>query len=216
MADVIIPNFGSLISDVQKDDIVLMYDSSGNVSGRVPVETLLGGWRDLRAPLIGAKQGGVNDPTLLAFAPSGGIKQYAFAVDDEVFLAFHIDHDIKQGSTIFPHVHWSSNGASTNSVKWEIEYTITSRNDVAPTSFPAPTTITLEASTTGVAWQHIVTEHGVGFPAPEVDSLVVAHLTRVTNGATDNPDDIFGLFMDLHYEAQQYGTVSRSPDFYTP
>lgn len=213
MADVKIKGFGSTLTEVQAADSVVIYDESGAVSGNIPVSILLGGWRDLRAPLIGAKQGGVSDPSLATFGPSGSIKQYSFAVGDEVFLAFHIDHDIKVGSTIYPHVHWATNGTNTAVVKWEIEYTIANRT--ANAAFPAPTTITVEEAATGVAWSHMVTEHATGFTAPEVDALIVAHLTRVTNGGTDNTDTVFGLFMDLHYEAQQYGTKSSSPDYYS-
>ena len=198
-----------------KDDLLYIVDSSSGNSRKVAVENLVGGWRDLRAALIGAKAAGVSDPTLAVFGASGDIRQYKFAVGNEVYLAFHIDHDIKVGSTVYPHVHWATSSTSTDIVKWEMEYTIAARDDTTPEAFPTPTTITVEAAASATAWAHQVTEHGTGFAAPVVDSLVLCHLTRITNGGTENTDDVFGLFMDLHYEAQQYGTPSRAPDFYT-
>ena len=208
------PSFTLRNRVANSDDIIQILNDDNGEMETVKVANLIGGWRDLRAPLIGAKQGGISDPALDIFGPSGGIKQYKFVVGNEVFLAFHIDHDIKQGSTVYPHVHWASDGVSTNTVKWELEYTIAAREDPS-VAFPAPTTITVEAAATATAWAHEVTEHGVGFTAPVVDSLIVMHVKRITNGGTDNTDAIFGLFVDLHYEAQQYGTPSRVPDFYT-
>jgi len=176
-------------------------------------EDLLTGWRDLRAPLVSARVPATGNPTLAAFGPSGGLFQHLFLVNDQVYLSFHIDHDIKPGSTIFPHVHWATDGTSTNTVKWEFEFTTAKRTDAE--AFPAPTIITVEEASSNVAWAHQVTEHGTGFTAPEVDSLVIAKLKRITNGGSENDDDIFGLFCDLHSEADRYGTVSRSPDYYT-
>jgi len=214
MADKSFPSeyteLGAVVAD---DDYLIVYDSSGLATRKAKVSDLVGGWRDLRAPLIGAKVSGVSPPTLTAFGPSGGMFQYKFLVDDEVFVAFHIDHDIKQGSTVYPHVHWATSSTSTNSVKWELEYMIAART--SEPAFPAPTVITVEAAANATAWAHQVTEHGTGFTAPEVDSLILMHVKRITNGGSENGDNVFGLFVDLHYEAQQYGTLNRAPDFYT-
>lgn len=211
MANTDINSLSEISSVVAADDELAIQQSGDSVFKKTPISKLVGGWRDLRAALIGAKAAGVSDPTLAIFAPSGGIKQYKFAVGNEVFLAFHIDHDIKAGSTVYPHVHWATDGTETNTVKWEMEYTIAARTDEP--SFPAPTTIDVTAAAKGTAWAHQVTEHGVGFTAPDIDSLIILHLTRVTNGGTENTDGVFGLFVDLHYEAQQYGTVNRAAPF---
>lgn len=171
------------------------------------------GWRDLRTSLVAAATG-AGTPTLTVFGPSGNIKQRAFAVGDSVYLALHVDHDIKPGATCYMHVHWSTNGTSTNTVKWELDYTSAERDDVTHDTFGTDTTITLEAAPGGSAWEHIVTEDATGFTIPPVDSLVLIELKRVTNGGSENADTVFGLFVDLHYEADRYGTPSRAPGFY--
>ena len=193
-------------------DTVLVYDDSASAVKQAKLENLISGWRDLRAPLIPVAGAGVNDPTLSFFGPSGTVMQYKFAVDDEVFMSYHIDHDIKVGSTIYPHVHWASSGTSTATVKWEMEYTIANRT--GEPAFPAPTTLDIEIAANSTAWAHQVTEHATGFTAPEIDALILVHLTRVTNGGTENTDDIFGLFVDMHYETQGYGTLNREDPFY--
>jgi len=39
-------------------------------------------------------------------------------------------------------------------------------------------------------------------------------LKRVTNGGTDNTDDVFGLMVDLHYQSDRDATRNKVPDFY--
>ena len=209
---------GRVVATAAEDeDYVEGYDSGANRKVLIPMTVLragqFDGWRDLRAPLIGAKSAGVSDPTLSVFGVSGDIRQYKFAVGNEVYLAFHIDHDIKVGSTVYPHVHWAGSSTDINLVKWEFEYTVAARTDAA--AFPAPSTIDLQEAPSATAWAHQVTEDAVGFAAPEVDSLVLVHLTRVTNGGTENTDDIYGLFVDLHYETDRVSTPSRTPPFYS-
>lgn len=173
------------------------------------------GWRDLRAALVAAATG-AGTPSLQPFGPTGNIKQLRFGVGDSVYLALHVDHDIKPGATCFAHVHWSTNGTDTNSVKWRLRYIFAERDDTTHDTFGAEITIDLEASPGGSAWEHIVTEDAVGFVIPPVDSVILVEMLRLTNGATENADNVFGLFMDIHYEADRYATPSRAPDFYTP
>jgi hypothetical protein len=168
----------------------------------------------MRSALVAAAAGGAA-PTLTAFGPTGNIKQQAFAVGDSVYFAMHVDHDILPGSTCFLHVHWTTNGTSTAVVKWNVNYTVATRDDVTPTAFGAETTVVLQQAAAGTAWKHIVTEDTVGFTIPPVDSLIILELKRVTNGGTENANTVFGLFVDIHYQAAMVGTISRAPDFYT-
>jgi hypothetical protein len=200
---------------VKPTDYLYIIDADDGSSKKVLIGDVLGGWRDLRAPLIGGKNVGVSDPVMTSFGPGGSLSQNKFAVGNEVMLAFHIDHDIKVASTVFPHVHWSTDGSDVNSVIWEINMSIAARNDTVHEVFSAETQYIIEDTPQGSLWEHIVSEDVTGFMAPEVDALVLINVKRVTNGATENTDGIFGLFVDLHYETQQYGTPSRSPDYYT-
>lgn len=170
------------------------------------------GWKDLRMALVASAAGG-GTPTLTAFGPTGTIKQLAFSVNDSVYVAAHIDHDILPGSIMYPHMHWTTNGVSTNTVKWQITYTTAAGHNQA--NFPADTVVTVEEAAAGTAWRHMVTEDPTGFAALEVDSLIVAEIKRITNGGTENTDTVFGLFADLHYQVLGFATPNRVPNFYT-
>jgi len=174
--------------------------------------TSIDGWKDLRASLVGAGLG-VAAPSLTAFGPSGTIKQLSFGVLDEVYVGLHWDHDVMPGTTAYVHVHWTTDGTSTNTVKWELKLSTAAGHNTA--NFPADTTIALEEAAQGTAWRHMITEDTVGFTIPEIDSLTFIRLKRVTNGGTNNTDTVFGLFLDIHYQSgPYYGTPYRSPNFY--
>lgn len=170
------------------------------------------GWRDLRAAIIGTASGPAA-PTLTAFGPSANIKQMAFAVGDSVYLSMHVDHDIKAGSTCYPHVHWTTNGTNIQPVKWELRWISAAGHNQA--NFGSDVLISVSEAAQGTAWRHMITEDNVGFVIPEVDSLVMMELKRVTNGGTENLDTVFGLYVDIHYMADRNTTPSRLPDFYT-
>lgn len=171
-------------------------------------------WEDNLTSLLTGRVGGTA-PTLTAFGPTGTNDAYAFGINDFVYTSgFHITHDIKPDSKIYPHVHWTTDGTSTNTVKWELSFTYAKGHNQE--AFPADTVINLEQAASGTAWQHMITEasDAQAFDAPEVDSIIVMRARRVTNAGTDNTDDVFGLFVDLHYQKDRFGTAQKAPDFY--
>ena len=175
-------------------------------------ETLFG-WRDLRAPAVAAATG-AGTPSLQNFGPTGGgaIKQYRLAVGDSLYFAAHVDHDYAVGTTAFPHVHWTTNGTDVNTVKWQMTYVIAKGHNQA--AFGTDTVITMEEAASGTAWQHMVTEDATGFSILEPDTLIICEVERITNGGSENADSVFLLFVDWHYQVQQYATLNRSPNFY--
>lgn len=204
----------NMTADMTGAEIKAAYEAEANTNAFTDAAKLATdtGWRDLRCALVAAATG-TGTPALTAFGTSGNIKQMAFGVGDSVYLAAHVDHDIKPGSTIYPHVHWTTNGTSTNTVKWELRYVTAKGHNQA--NFGADTVVNLEEAAQGTAWRHMVTEDATGFTAPEVDSVIIMELKRVTNGGTENADTVFGLFVDFHYESDRNATLNRAPDFYS-
>lgn len=172
------------------------------------------GWKDNFANLTAAATGS-GSPSLQPFGPSGNAKQRRFGINDSVYVVWHIDHDIKPGSTCYIHVHWSSDGTDLDPVKWEVSFTTATRDSMTSTDyFPTDTVVGIEDSSDGTAWRHNVSEDTVGLTIPEIDSLVIAEVKRVSPSSGTNSDDVFGLFVDLHYQSDRDFTPSRSPDFY--
>jgi hypothetical protein len=199
------------LADSQKYFAVQAKDSGGNVSvGRVSLGTH---WKDLTVAGINGRVGAANAPTLTAFTPggSGGLLQYAFIVGDYILASFHVNHDIKPNGQAFFHVHWTTDGTSTASVKWEVEYSLALGHNQA--AFSTPAIITVEEAASGTAYQHMVTETATPITLAEPDIMLIARLRRITNGGTNNADTVFGLAIDLHYESDRDATPNRAPPF---
>ena len=173
-------------------------------------------WKDLVSPISTAGLPPSSAPVSTAFGPSGLRKEFAFDVGDYCFpQPFHVNHDILPGAKAFIHVHWSTGGTNTASVKWELQISRCLRDDT--TGFPAPTSYYVEGTPTAVAWRHIVSEVAIddALDLIEPDELIIVTLRRVTNGGTDNTDDIFGLTVDFHYESEIHGTANKVSNFYS-
>jgi len=191
---------------------LLLSAMEAKADGQITHRTI---WKDSVAPLSSAGVPSASAPTATAFGPSGIREELAFAVNDYLFVQpFHINHDIIPGAKAYPHVHWSTGGTATNTVKWEME--IMRALGHGQEAFAAPATVSVEQAASGTAWQHMITEvaDGDALELAEPDELVLITLKRVTNGGTDNTDDVFGLMVDLHYESNTIGTINKVPDFY--
>lgn len=171
------------------------------------------GWKDLRSSVFSGDIPPASAPTLTAFGPSGNLKRYAFSIGDYVELDFHVDHDYWPGSLAMVHVHWTTDGTQTNSVKWQLEYTLAKSHNQG--NYPIDTVLTLEEAAHGTAWRGMTTEDATGISILEPDTLIHMKLSRITNGGTNNTDAVFGLFVDFHYQTSQFATPYRSPNFFT-
>ena len=76
-------------------------------------------WDDLRVSLDRAKLSGANTPTFEKMKDDGGgpasngVYAYNFDDDDELWFSVQMPHCWKQGSTIYPHLHWCSETDAT-------------------------------------------------------------------------------------------------------
>jgi hypothetical protein len=176
------------------------------------------GWKDLTSTINDAGVPAASAPTMRAFGPASTPQreEFAFAIGDYCFCqAFHVNHDIKPNGLAFLHVHWSTDGSSTATVKWEL--TITRAKGHNQANFGAPVVLTVEQAAAGTAWRHMITEVPVGsaLTLTEPDELLIVTARRITNGTTNNPDHVFGLMVDFHYETDRDSTPNKAPPFYS-
>lgn len=174
-----------------------------------------GGWSDI----IGTpkyRSTGLNIPTLsqISATPFWALQ---FAVDDWAMFEYHINHDFVLGSALYPHVHWLADGTNVNTVKWQFEIAVAKGHAQGAFNFGSATTLTVDLASPG-QYYHMISEIAdPGFSSAnlEVDSIVLIKVTRITNGATENTDDIFMLMSDLHYKSNGSPTKNKAPNFYT-
>lgn len=175
------------------------------------------GWKDLTAPLSAAGVPNVNAPTPTNFGPvvTPRREEYAFAVNNYIFCqAFHVNHDVMPGGLGYVHVHWSTDGTSTRTVKWEFTILRALGHDQA--NWTALDPIFVEQAASGTAWRHMIAEcsDNDAIVLTEPDEIILVTLRRVTNGGLENGDTVFGVTVDFHYQADRSATPNKSPNFY--
>jgi hypothetical protein len=173
------------------------------------------GWKDLVSSFDTYGIPAQNLPEKQPFGPSGLRQELVFDVGDYAFCSpFHVNHDIKVGGQALLHVHWSSNGTDVAPVKWEFQISRALGHQQA--YFSAETSLFVQQAGYNGAWRHMIGEVDISdaLVLSEPDELILVTLRRVTNGATDNNDQIFALTVDMHYESDRSTSPNRSPAFY--
>lgn len=173
------------------------------------------GWRDNVVEMT--TRNGPSEPQMSQFRDS--IYLLGFVKTDmmDVFGNFHIDHDYAMGSALYPHIHWTTNSGLIGVVRWGFEYTVAKGHQQM--AFGPTVTIYVEQQTTGVPYMHYVAETpdlsaipGVGI---EPDTFILMRVFRDATHPNDTYDDqVFGIAMDLHYQAAQAATPNKSPNFF--
>ena len=177
------------------------------------------GWADIVSELI------IRDTS---FGPIGtvyksGLYLWAFPSGEmrEAFANFHIPHSWKQGTMLYPHMHFTTSSNASGVVRWGFEYTAARRHDSgSSTTFPATQTIYVDFTiNANSADQHFVCEApqdgGISGTNREVDAMVLTRIFR--DGLHDNdtfPDSVLGITADIHIEVDRHSTPNRAPDFY--
>ena len=160
------------------------------------------GWRDITSEVKVRGTGG-TDPTW-SVINSTAFSAYKFGLSDKCWMSFHMPHDYVLGSDIYFHAHWLADGADTNSVKWEFTYSYAHGHDQAAFVLGTPDVITAEQTmqNPGIQYRHYVTETiAVTIADCEPDGIIEVAIGRITNGGTNNGDNIFLLTCDVHYES---------------
>lgn len=200
-----------------KGSALSIAEGDANISA-LDTRTALG-WRD-NVVQFEVDIGDVNAPVLNVFL--GNIKAYTFFAGEltEANAAWHIDHDYALGTKLYMHVHWVCPTTDIGTVRWGFEYTVAKGHQQQ--AFPTTTTVYVEQTTTGVANMHYVGEvseanaiDGLALDI-EPDTLIMVRCFRDGAHANDTLNaDVFGLMMDLHYQADRATTPFKAPNFLT-
>lgn len=190
------------------------------------------GWHDLLGDII-VRGSGAADPAYLTYR--GNVRAYFFAVNDEVFLNFHVPHDYLPGSDIYIHAHWSqaaktkagaaSGTVTGGSVTWGFEVTYAKGHQQA--EFPATVNPTVAQSCSTTTFHHHIAEVQLSAATPsgtqidsdslEVDGIILVRVYLSANGITVSSGSVPAPvlhFVDIHYQTTNIGTKNKAPGFY--
>ena len=177
-----------------------------------------GGWRDLEGQ-FNVKSSGVDRPTFAVTL--NGLYGYRWSPTTMQWEAidFHLGHDYKAGTKVYPHVHFRPILNSSGVVRWGFTYTA-SKGHGQQAGMPIPVTVYKEFTVPlNSAGTHFIAELDIvdAIPATYLEPDAVIHMTvfRDATHANDTyPADVWAWQCDLHYQTDRYATLNKAPNFY--
>ncbi len=171
-------------------------------------------WDDYVTPLGPNNWNGVsNNPVLTKLFDDGsgsqGVYGYVFSNGDEAIITIQMPHKWKEGTTIYPHIHFmcTSDVDPTDKFGVEFEYTWVDIGE----DFAGNTTLTTTDIDTGVDTDDM---HQVGYiPTAGIDgtghtisSILLCRIKRVAATSDDYAGGIAFLDFDVHYQIDTIGS----------
>ncbi len=172
-------------------------------------------WDDLRVTLdkgqdaakLGFLPGASAGPEIWYFRDVSGVEAMSFTVQ--------LPHSWKQGTRIYPHIHWTPKSSASGNVEWNFEYSWTNYDPVTPQVFPAITTNTIVVTGPFTLGTHLITpltaaNVGLDATGKKVSSVLVCRIWRNSINAADTyAADAGGISIDFHYEMDTFGSRSE-------
>lgn len=168
-------------------------------------------WDDLRITLDKGSNSAVLDylngstgPQIWYFRNNQGVEAMSFTVQ--------LPHSWKEGTDIFPHLHWTPRYTGTGNVEWNFEYTWVNYDPVTPQVFPNHTTETVVASGPFTGRSHKIsalTSNNIGIDGTgkKISSILVCRLWRNSSNSADTyGNDVGVLFVDFHIMIDSWGS----------
>ena len=211
----------TLASTGENKGRILLADGADGVGWQTTV------WKDLIGDVT-PKTSGPGAPTLAAFR-GGNVRTFFYSAGDDGDCSFHIPHDYKPGSDLYLHFHWAHNGTAISGT-FAVDFYVTYAKGHNQANFGAEITVPISYATVNIAttpqYRHRIEEVQLSASSPsgsqldsddlEVDGIIqihydVATIPTITGGTTNEPAI---LFVDLHYQANYFGTANKAPNFY--
>lgn len=168
-------------------------------------------WDDLKIPMNATNRGSSNQPEWLLYRDNGtqGIWLWSFSknVEEELYFVVQMPHEWKEGSEIFPHIHWTTDVGLTGNVKWALEYTWANVGD----QFSVPTTISSSTITVGdanTAYNHNLTAlPSITATGKTLSSMILCRVYRDGDHSDDTfEDEVLIMELDFHYQIDSDGS----------
>lgn len=179
-------------------------------------------WDDVRIVPGAFDFAGAADPTLVDYTPPGSsvaMKLWEFALNDVAYFTVQLPHTYKEGTDIYPHVHWTPGpkGAAENAknVLWGLHYSLANVNGVFSSGGP----LDLSGICTGVDHSHLVSDSpAISGTALKISDVLVCRLMRSSAAIGGSSDTWAGtttgnrpllLGIDFHHEVDFLGSAQQ-------
>ena len=172
-------------------------------------------WDDYVTPLGPNNWNGAsNNPTLTKlFDDAGGTSQgvyaYVWSDGDEALITVQLPHRWKEGTAIYPHIHFkaTSDVSPADNFGIEFEYTWADQTE----DFPANSILSTIDIPTGINTDDMhqlvnVTAAGIDGTGHLISSVLLCRLKRIAAGSENYAGGIAILDFDVHFEIDTLGS----------
>lgn len=178
-------------------------------------------WEDLRIDGLLMKDGSVP-PSFAKWLDNGSgssgvyINWFAAGSINEVHFSVQMPHNWKEGSSIYPHVHWvpktnSDEDPASQKVRWGLEYTAITNIGVTFGNTNIIYAKDHSPSEALVANRHYITSFdAISMTGKTISTVFACRLFRDATHSEDTYEDEAGfLYFDIHYEVDSLGSNSE-------
>jgi len=171
-------------------------------------------WGDYVTPLGPNNwRGTSNNPVLTKLfddgAGSQGVYAYVFTNGNEALVTVQLPHGWKEGTTIFPHIHFmcTSDVNPADNIGIEFEWNWADTNeDFAANSTLQTNDISTEINTDDMHQLGYVTLAGIDGTGHTISSILICRIKRVAATANDYAGGVAILDFDVHFEVNTMGS----------
>jgi hypothetical protein len=135
---------------------------------------------------------GISGPEIWFFRNNEGIESMSFTLQ--------LPHNWKDGTTIYPHIHWIPKSSASGNMKWNLDYSWSNIDG----TFSAATTSSVVITGPFTANKHLLTDLtssnvGIDATGKTYSSILICRIWRDSSSGTDTyAGDAGGLSMDFH------------------
>ncbi|WP_300098731.1 hypothetical protein [Flavobacterium sp.] len=135
---------------------------------------------------------GISGPEIWFFRDGQGVEAMSFTLQ--------LPHNWKDGTTIYPHIHWVPRSSASGNMKWNLDYSWVNIDG----TFSAATTSSVIVNGPFTANKHLLTDLtsgnvGIDATGKTFSSILICRIWRDSSSGTDTySGDAGGLSMDFH------------------
>jgi hypothetical protein len=159
---------------------------------------------DLMVPVLSTVKGTSAPPDDITVLSNFILYGFDKAKSEEIFFVVQLPHSYKEGSDIYPHIHWMPTNTNTGVVVWKLEYTWVNYQG----TYPSSTTIMATDTASGTANTHQIGKFGsIDGTGMKISSMLICRLYREGGNAADTYNaDAAMLEFDFHFEVNSVGS----------
>ena len=165
-------------------------------------------WDDLMFPAVGINPTG--SPTAPTLDNDNGWMSFDPNTQQVLAIQVQLPHRWKEGSTLYPHVHWSKSTADVGSVVWQLEYKWLPIGQTMDTSWTVLTVSTpITATPDGnIARQHLISSFTpIAATGKKISDMLIMKLSRLAPDAADTYAAAALFYQyDIHIEIDSMGS----------